>query len=241
MGLGISGWRTLLRLAKQRTRSSADYARFQRHQARLVVDSLQPKGVLDSPGRALDLGCAYGGYGEALLAYGFDVTSLDLNLSPVMGECVRRSFVQADALSLPFRDVTFDLVFCASLLEHVDTPLRLLDEVRRIVVPSGWIYVSFPPWYSPVGGHQFKPYHLLGEQAALRLWRVSEENYGTVYGNWGLYPRTIRGAKRMFAKVGLTIEHMDTRFMSINFARIPILGELLTWHVEFLLRRACGV
>jgi SAM-dependent methyltransferase len=241
MGVGLSGWWTLLRLARQRTCSPAEYARFQRYQAGLVVDSLRSKGVLESPGRVLDLGCAHGGYGEALLASGLSVTSLDLNLSPVMSEGVRRSFVQADALSLPFPDTTFGLVFCANLLEHVALPLQLLAEVRRIVAPDGWIYVSFPPWYSPVGGHQFKPYHLLGERAALRLCNVPEVGYGTVYGNWGLYPRTIRGAKRMFGQIGLAIEHQGTRFMPVDFSRIPILGELLTWHIEFLLCRAHSV
>ena len=30
---------------------------------------------------------------------------------------------------------------------------------------------------------------------------------------------------------------MTTRFVPINVARIPLLGEFMTWHVQFLVRK----
>ncbi len=99
---------------------------------------------------------------------GADVISLDFR-QPQMHLC--RTLIGADALHASFSDESFPFVFCASLIEHVPEPIGLLTEIARVLTRDGSAYLSFPPFYSPVGGHQFKPFHLLGEQLALRLTR----------------------------------------------------------------------
>jgi SAM-dependent methyltransferase len=145
--------------------------------------------------------------------------------------------VQGDAVSLPFANDSFPFVLCASLVEHVPQPRLLLDEIKRVVSPGGLAYVSFPPFYSPVGGHQFKPYHLLGERLAIRLSGFHCEGYATCFGDYGLYPITIRRARRMLSGAGWQIESVSTRFLPLNVARIPLIGEFLTWHVQFVVRK----
>jgi len=227
----IREWVTLLRLGRRRFRTNPDYRRFQGYQGQLILEYLLEHGVQVRGAQALDLGCGNGGYTYALADAGAHVISLDLK-PPV---ATLLAFVQADAIRLPFAPDQFSVVFCASLIEHVPDPAQLLAEIRRVLAPDGAAYLSFPPFYSPVGGHQFKPYHLLGERWALRLSSHKAESLATACGDWGLYPMTIRRARRLFAGAGLRIQHESTRFLPVNVARLPWLGEFLTWHVQFIL------
>jgi hypothetical protein len=110
-----------------------------------------------------------------------------------------------------------------------------LTEIKRVLDSDGFAYLSFPPFYTPVGGHQFKPYHLLGERWALRLSKQRADSYATCFGDFGLYPLTIRRVRKLIGATGLTIRHQSTRFSPVDVSGIPGLGEFLTWHVQFLL------
>jgi hypothetical protein len=46
---------------------------------------------------------------------------------------------------------------------------------------------------------------------------------------------TVRRARQLIVEAGLTIRHESTRFFPFTVSRIPVLGEFLTWHVQFLL------
>jgi ubiquinone/menaquinone biosynthesis C-methylase UbiE len=48
-------------------------------------------------------------------------------------------FLAGDAGSLPFRDSSFDLVLCNSVLHHIGDPSRLFDEIRRMAKPGAAI------------------------------------------------------------------------------------------------------
>jgi SAM-dependent methyltransferase len=227
----IQKWITLFRLARHRFRSDADYRRFQAYQGLYIVDYLAEQGVSIQNTRGLDLGCGNGGYSVAMTDAGAHVVSIDFRKP----QKIPPTFVAGNALRLPFSSNSFPLILCASLIEHVSDPSLLLAEVKRILTPNGVAYLSFPPFYTPVGGHQFKPYHLLGERWALRLSKHGADSYSTCFGDFGLYPMTIRRARQLIVEAGLTIRHESTRFFPFTVSRIPVLGEFLTWHVQFLL------
>ncbi|HLV80292.1 MAG TPA: methyltransferase domain-containing protein, partial [Chthonomonadaceae bacterium] len=46
-------------------------------------------------------------------------------------------FLRGDAHRLPFPDNRFDVVYCRYVLEHVRDPLRVLQEMRRVLKPGG--------------------------------------------------------------------------------------------------------
>jgi ubiquinone/menaquinone biosynthesis C-methylase UbiE len=48
-------------------------------------------------------------------------------------------FLAGDASSLPFRDSSFDLVLCNSVLHHIGDPSRLFAEIRRMAKPGAAI------------------------------------------------------------------------------------------------------
>lgn len=237
----MSSWlaeaRTLWRLARKRSRSLADFEEFQRFMAGGVRRYLERRGVAFSGQRLLDVGTAWGAYGQVLADAGADVTFLDLTVDEHIPAGRRRAFLAADATRLPLVGASFDFVFCASLIEHVPDAAALLAELYRVLRTGGRGYVGFPPFYSPVGGHQFKPYHLLGERLALKLEGSGAASYATSHARGGLYRRTIRGVRRQIEGAGFEIEDTSTRFTRFNVACLPGLGEVLTWYVQFLVRK----
>jgi SAM-dependent methyltransferase len=54
-------------------------------------------------------------------------------------------FVQADAATLPFHTAAFDISFCHFLLLWVDSPLKVLKEMRRVTRPGGIVAAFAEP------------------------------------------------------------------------------------------------
>jgi SAM-dependent methyltransferase len=89
-------------------------------------------------GVALDLGCGTGAVARAL-AGAFDrIVALDPAVRPVARDVWP---VAADAVHLPLRDASVDLVYSYGVLHHV--PLgHALAEVRRVLRPGGTVVVA---------------------------------------------------------------------------------------------------
>ncbi len=242
----------LWRVSSRRTRSEQDYRQFQRFQASLLLEYLGHHDVNVRDLCILDLGSGVAGYSQTMVAAGARVVSLDLvqpRISPVIG----LGQIRASALEIPLPAESVDFVFCASLIEHVANPEGALSEALRVLRSGACAYFSFPPYYSPRGGHEYAPYHYLGEKAALRLvqhrsvlpiWVSRMHNasevpasFAELYRGWGLYRMTIRKFRRLLRKTHFVVLDISTRYMPVSFVRWPLLGELLTWHAQFLLKK----
>jgi SAM-dependent methyltransferase len=241
---------TLYRLARSRLDSVTAYQAFQRFQGELLVRYLTDQGVPIAGRSVLDLGSGLGGYSQALLDHGAQILGLDLAPEKIDGSL---PLIRADASRVPLAEARFDLVICASLIEHLASPQDLLDEIWRLLRPGGMLYLSFPPFYTPIGGHQFSPYHLLGERIALRIARARhmykdkgwlQESYpaapasfSEAWGAWGLYPLTIGRVERILKSADWEIMDRSTRWLPVDLSGLPFLREFLTWHVQFLCRK----
>jgi SAM-dependent methyltransferase len=230
-------YRTLWRLARRRYRSGEDFRSFQRFQASLLMTYLESSAFTFQGRRVLDVGCSTGAYSQQFARAGASVVPLDIEVHPMLELDLRRGLVIGSALELPFADSHFDFVFCASLIEHVPVPTRLLSELYRVLKTGGRGYIGFPPFYSPAGGHQFKPFHLLGERAAVALAGKGKWTFANVGGSWGLYRVTIGQTRQQLIESGFVIDDISTKFLPGNLARVPVLGEVLTWYVQFLVTK----
>jgi SAM-dependent methyltransferase len=92
-----------------------------------------------------------------------------------------------------------DAVVSIDAFEHFQDPGAVLNEMHRILKPSGIVAASFgPTWYHPLGGHLFSFFpwsHLIFSEAALMRWRADLRDdgatrFGEVEG--GLNQMTIR-------------------------------------------------
>lgn len=107
--------------------------------------------------RLLDVGT---GLGEAAVYFalqGARVTATDL--SPGMVAAAARLAAHhgvtidtavGPAEALPFPDASFDLVYAANVLHHVQERERFLAELRRVLVPGGRFFTIDPLAYNPV-------------------------------------------------------------------------------------------
>lgn len=95
--------------------------------------------------RALDLGAGSGGNTALLRHRGY--ASVALEHHPVAAAFARSrglSVVRGDAQRLPFGDGTFDLVLACDVLEHLRDDDAAVQELRRVLQPSGCLVITVP-------------------------------------------------------------------------------------------------
>jgi 2-polyprenyl-6-hydroxyphenyl methylase/3-demethylubiquinone-9 3-methyltransferase len=97
------------------------------------------------PQRVLDLGCGAGFLSNALATHGHQVTGLDttpenLDIARAHDSTGTVSYERGDACQLPYADASFSVVCAMDLLEHVETPARLVAEVGRVLRPGGLFF-----------------------------------------------------------------------------------------------------
>ncbi len=99
--------------------------------------------------RVLDAGCG-AGYGSAELAQvaesvvGVDIAPDAIAFARAHYERANLRFEEASCTKLPFEDAAFDLVAAFEVIEHLENWRGFLQEVRRVLAPSGQLIVSTP-------------------------------------------------------------------------------------------------
>ena len=97
--------------------------------------------------RILDVGCAYGIMLEQF-PKNFQKTGIDVSSHAI--DVARKrlpdaDFVVGDAQKLyPFPKDHFDVVICNDVLEHVEEPEKVLENIWTVLKPHGFIYVTTP-------------------------------------------------------------------------------------------------
>jgi 2-polyprenyl-3-methyl-5-hydroxy-6-metoxy-1,4-benzoquinol methylase len=99
--------------------------------------------------RVLDAGCGVG-YGAAMLdrAGARQVTAVDI--APPVIEVARQSVPDTvrcdvgDLTSLAYPAASFDLVVCFEVIEHVEDPDAVMDELKRVMSPDALLLISSP-------------------------------------------------------------------------------------------------
>lgn len=247
--LNFSDLYKFIRRALLRRKSIKDYFKFQKYQGDLLLKYLQFYDINTKEFTVLDLANGFGGETESLRENCKSIVGLDLNIPPIKSSSHQ---IIANALLTPFAHSTFDLIICASLIEHVPNPELLIRELERISKPDGYVYLSFPPFYSFWGGHSYSPFHYLGEKRAVALTKLihclfrrklfgseisTGNSYESAFINWGLYPLTIKKAKKIINESDFSIIDQSTKWLPINFSLLSFINEIFTWHVQFILTK----
>lgn len=101
----------------------------------------------------LDAGAGPGNSAMLLAARGVRVVGLDVDAARLsrLADRLRQApvpcdvgVVVANGERLPFPDATFGLVFCNSVLEHVDDDRRMIAECSRVLVAAGVLAITVP-------------------------------------------------------------------------------------------------
>ena len=124
-------------------RVAAEYEmiRFE-HPGGQLVDALQKKTVLkgvetvDLAGKkVLDVACGTGRFSRLFRAQGCHVTGFDLSRA-MLNQSQRResaeAYVEGSALSLPFKDASFDIAISVNAFNHLPAYEQAIDEICRV-------------------------------------------------------------------------------------------------------------
>lgn len=123
--------------------------------------------------RLLDLGAGMGGFAVAAAQRGASVVACEYNRAycDIIALRARRCGVtipirNAAGEALPFPAASFDAVVCWDVIEHVQSPERMLAEIRRVLRPGGTVLLTVINRRAWVDPH----YHLRGINWLPRPW-----------------------------------------------------------------------
>ncbi len=115
--------------------------------------------------RVLEIGCGEGGNLTPFLEKGCEVIGIDLNKEKVeSGQQIFASHPNKERVQLICEDIfkvspeqiggKFDIVFMKDVIEHIPNQEVFMKDLKCYVKSSGVVFLSFPPWQNPFGGHQ---------------------------------------------------------------------------------------
>lgn len=124
-----------------------DVATYGEHARKLYPHILQ--AIIREPAnQLLDLGCGTGELMKQVLLEDRNkhITGIDLsqNMLDMAKHKVKQKadFVLGDAEKLPFEDESFDLVYCNDSFHHYPHPLKVVDEINRVLKKDGIIIIG---------------------------------------------------------------------------------------------------
>jgi SAM-dependent methyltransferase len=110
--------------------------------------------------RLLDAGCGIGRRTQSI------PEAIGIDLSPDMvGESSANNLIVGDIREMPFESDRFDMVWCRLVLGHLPDPARAYQELCRVCMPGGYVFIT-----------DFHP-----DAAAAGHSRTLTDNMGTVY------------------------------------------------------------
>ena len=138
-----------------------------RLQARLLLDFQfktiyrDLKNILPGiKGKVLDVGCGQSPYKQLFNCRGISYCGIDIYEAGRFGYKNSES-LKFDGQRIPFPDASFDYFLCTEVLEHVEEPQKLVDEIYRVLKPSTAGVITVP-WsarfhYIPCDYYRFTP------------------------------------------------------------------------------------
>ena len=183
----------------------------------------------------LDLGC-----GRSLLPYwlpgaqevqtrlrrickriaGIDLEDADVHQNPYIHERYVGNIEQ-----LPFPDASFNLVTAQMVVEHVQTPLAMLRECARVLVPGGHLVFVTPNlenWLIATAG--IIPHRVKRPLVAIAQVRRPNDIFPVYYRM-----NTLADIEKGLALAGMSSEWIECIDGSPDFFNVPLLDRIERW------------
>ena len=181
----------------------------------------------------LEVGCGEGGNLLPFARRGCRVVGVDLSEQRVRQaesffsrECAAGTFICDDVMHYRGDGRLFDLIVCHDVVEHIHEKEKMLLALKRLLAPGGRLFVAFPAWQMPFGGHQqiarswvvsHLPFvHLLPELAFCLMLRLFGEDASKINELIGIRRTrcTVEMFEREAAYAGYTV--CDRRLWLVN-------------------------
>lgn len=186
----------------QHTDDALRYSQQEENSEAYVIPFIEQKLPVTPGLRVMEIGCGEGGVLAPFLKRGCHCVGVDLVPARIaLAERFLAEFTATGQLRLINKDIyeldflgefrgAFDLIILKDAIEHIPDQAKLMGYLKDLLSPAGVIYLGFPPWYMPLGGHQqicvsrvlsFFPFvHLLPRPLYKGLLKACGENPSTV-------------------------------------------------------------
>ncbi len=163
--------------------AAADYATSSYHAAGPDLKLLVERAALTGAEAVLDVGTGAGHTALAVAPHAASVVGVDLTqemLEQARGLAASRrlgnvTFVEGDALALPFEPASFDVVTSRQSAHHYADIGRAIDETRRVLRPGGrFLLIDTVSPEDPALDTFLNCVELLRDASHVRDWRASE-------------------------------------------------------------------
>lgn len=156
-----------------------------------------------APAPLLDVGCATGLFAARAQAAGYQASGIDASRWAVERARARRSGAEFRAGSLEstnFASGSFQIITLWDVLEHVHSPLEVIERVRDWLSPGGFLFLSLPNADSLVAKAMGKHWVLLLRE---HLWYFSPDTVG-----------------RLLSRAGFTLVRTRPKWVSFSLANV---------------------
>ena len=174
----------------------------------------------------------------AFLANLGDVTGIDVDTAVFNNHYCKKTIVY-DGVRIPCYSAQYDAVIAHFVCEHIEHPLELTREIRRILKPGG-IYLLKTPniWHYAVLISKLSPswFHFLAANRLRHLAADHHEPYKTFYRM-----NTAKACRRVLSESGfsiVTLKHIEKE-PSYGMASRLMFYPLLMW--ERLINSTCAL
>lgn len=113
--------------------------------------------------QVLEIGCGEAGNLKPFLDLGCNCTGVDYSLTKIeRGEMFFALHPNVHLLKLINEDIykitefesKFDLIILRDVIEHIHDQNKFLGMMKNLLSKGGVVFLAFPPWQNPFGGHQ---------------------------------------------------------------------------------------
>ncbi len=128
-----------------------------------VIPFIEKHHLVNSESTVLEIGCGEGGNIMPFLDLGCKVTGIDINEGQIeIAKDIYASHPNASHLTLICEDIykvenlkeQFDIIIIRDVIEHIPNQERFMPFIKQFLKPDGVVFIGFPPWQNPFGGHQ---------------------------------------------------------------------------------------
>jgi len=129
-----------------------------------IVPYIQQFMTLGPETRMAEIGCGEGGNLRPFLDLGCQVTGIELSERKIglsrgyyagHPNVKNLEFINKNLFHVELDErLKFDLIFMRDTLEHIEDHEELMVRLRKLLRPGGRVFLAFPPWRMPFGGHQ---------------------------------------------------------------------------------------
>lgn len=217
----------------------------------------------------LEIGCGDGGNLLPFSEIGCNTLGVDMAASRIKDARsffkeahAKGEFIASDIFKLKKLEHSFDIILCHDVFEHILEKKLFLSNLSNYLKPQGIVFMSFPSWQMPFGGHQqickskilsHSPFiHLLPVPLYRLLLKTGKENEDCIRELISIKKTSISvdSFEKLVKKTNLNIlnrqlylinPHYETKFglsprkLSKAIAGIPVLRNFLSTSCFYIL------